>query len=234
MKFTQRLKKIAEYIPKDSKVADIGTDHGFIPGYLIENKIATYVVASDLNEASLNKAVKEVEKRNLQSLIDTRLGDGLHVLLPGEVDVVVIAGMGGILITKILEEGKDIAKTIKKFLLQPMRDSAYLREYLIENGYKICDEELVKEKQKYYEIIVAEHGRQKVKNDIYYEIGEKLIQKRHPLLKEFLQYKIDKMKQIIDKLPKCNKKRKQLEEKVKKFEVLINGLEMPSDSFHNG
>lgn len=71
--------------------------------------------------------------------------------------------MGGILITKILEEGKDIAKTIKKFILQPMKDSAYLRKYLIENGYKICDEELVKENQKYYEIIVAEHGRQKVK-----------------------------------------------------------------------
>nr|WP_245522806.1 class I SAM-dependent methyltransferase [Thermoanaerobacter italicus] len=143
MKLTERLRKIAEYIPHGSKVADIGTDHGFIPVYLIKSKIATYVVASDLNKGSLNKAVKEVQKRNLQSLIDTRLGNGLHVLLPGEVDVVVIAGMGGILITKILEEGKDIAKTIKKFLLQPMRDSAYLREYLIENGYKICDEELV-------------------------------------------------------------------------------------------
>jgi len=142
--------------------------------------------------------------------------------------------MGGILITKILEEGKDIAKTIKKFILQPMKDSAYLRKYLIENGYKICDEELVKENQKYYEIIVAEHGRQKVKNDIYYEVGEKLIQKKHPLLEEFLQYKIDKMKKIINKLPKTNEKRKQLDEKVKKFEVLINGLKMPSNSFHNG
>ncbi|GAB6118077.1 MAG: hypothetical protein XD65_0140 [Caldanaerobacter subterraneus] len=234
MKLTERLRKIAEYIPHGSKVADIGTDHGFIPVYLIKSKIATYVVASDLNKGSLNKAVKEVQKRNLQSLIDTRLGNGLNVLSPGEVDVVVIAGMGGILITKILEEGKDIAKTIKKFILQPMKDSAYLRKYLIENGYKICDEELVKENQKYYEIIVAEHGRQKVKNDIYYEVGEKLIQKKHPLLEEFLQYKIDKMKKIINKLPKTNEKRKQLEEKVKKFEVLINGLKMPSNSLHNG
>ncbi|KHO62891.1 MULTISPECIES: tRNA (adenine(22)-N(1))-methyltransferase [Thermoanaerobacter] len=234
MKLTERLRKIAEYIPHGSKVADIGTDHGFIPVYLIENKISTYVVASDLNKGSLSKAVKEVEKRNLQSLIDTRLGNGLNVLSPGEVDIVVIAGMGGISITKILDEGKNIAKTIKKFIFQPMRDSADLRKYLIENGYKISDEELVKENQKYYEIIVAEHGRQKVKNHIYYEVGEKLLQKRHPLLEEFLQYKIDKMKKIISKLPESNEKRKQLEEKVKKFEVLINGLEMPSNSFHNG
>ncbi|WP_029688642.1 class I SAM-dependent methyltransferase [Thermoanaerobacter sp. A7A] len=234
MKLTERLRKIAEYIPHGSKVADIGTDHGLIPVYLIENKISTYVVASDLNKGSLSKAVKEVEKRNLQSLIDTRLGNGLNVLSPGEVDIVVIAGMGGISITKILDEGKNIAKTIKKFIFQPMRDSADLRKYLIENGYKISDEELVKENQKYYEIIVAEHGRQKVKNHIYYEVGEKLLQKRHPLLEEFLQYKIDKMKKIISKLPESNEKRKQLEEKVKKFEVLINGLEMPSNSFHNG
>ncbi|HHW56974.1 MAG TPA: SAM-dependent methyltransferase [Clostridia bacterium] len=234
MKIKGRLKKIIEYIPVGSRVADIGTDHGLIPVYLVESGIAGFVIASDLNKGSLEKAIKKVEKRNLQSHIETRLGDGLKVLSLKEVDVIIIAGMGGILIAKILEEGKNIAKTVKRLVLQPMRDSDYLRKYLIENGYKICDEDLVKENQKYYEIIIAEQGRQKVKKDIYYEIGERLIEKNHPLLKEFLQHKINKLTKILNKLSEMNEKRKKLEKKIKEFEVLLNGLEMPSNSFYNG
>ncbi|MBZ4656215.1 MAG: trmK [Thermoanaerobacter sp.] len=234
MKLTERLKKIVEYIPYGTKVADIGTDHGFIPVYLIENNIASYVIASDLKSGSLNKAIEEIKKRGLQSFIDTRLGNGLSVLKPHEVEVVVIAGMGGILISQILEESKEIAKTIQRFILQPMRDSDYLRKYLVENGYKIYDEDLVKEKQKYYEIIVAEHGRQNIKNDIYYDIGQKLIEKNHPLLKDFVQYKIDKIQRIINKLPKEKKKYNQLKEKLEKFEVLRDGLKMSNNSFYDG
>jgi len=234
MRLPERLKAITKYIPPEVRVADIGTDHGFIPIYLVENKIAKYVIATDLNCGSLNKAIDNIKNKNLEMFIETRLGDGLKVLTPGEVEVAIIAGMGGLLIIKILTEGKEIAQTIKKFIFQPMRDADKLRRYLVQNGYKISEEDLVKERGKFYEIITAEHGRQKIENDVYYEIGPKLVEKNHPLLKEFLLYKIQKIRKILNKIPPGDPKRKGLEEKIKKLEVLGDGSEMPNNSFYNG
>jgi len=234
MRLTKRLKAIVKYVPKGAKLADIGTDHGFIPIYLVKNQIVDRVIATDLNWGSLKKAIENIEREGLKENIDTRLGDGLRVLKDFEVEVAIISGVGGLLIIKILEEGKEIAKSIKRFILQPMRDADKLRRYLVHEGYKICEEDLVKEKDKFYEIIVAEHGRQEIKDDIYYEVGPKLIENRHPLLKEYLIYKIKKIQRILDKLPEEDPKRKDLEEKIKKLEGLGYGGKMPNNSFNDG
>lgn len=238
MKLSKRLKTIVNFIPYGCKVADIGTDHGFIPVFLVLNGISDYVVASDLRIDSLNKAVKEIEKRKFNAYIDARLGNGLSVLKPEEVDVAVIAGMGGMLISDILKNDKEIADTIKRLILQPMKASDYLRKYLIKNGYIIVDEELVKEQDKYYEIIVAEHGAQMYSDEIYYEIGKKLIEKRHPLLLGFLKYKIDKMRKIINEMPTKNrdenKRYKELLSKIKRYEVFLNEFEMSDYSRNDG
>ncbi|MGB9809298.1 MAG: tRNA (adenine(22)-N(1))-methyltransferase, partial [Caldanaerobacter sp.] len=199
MRLTKRLKTIVKYVPKGVKLADIGTDHGFIPIYLVKNGIVERVIATDLNWGSLKRAIENIEKEGLKENIDTRLGDGLKVLKAYEVEVAIIAGMGGLLIIKILEEGKEIAKTIKRFIFQPMKDADKLRRYLLYEGYKICEEDLVKERDKFYEIIVAEHGRQEIKDEVYYEIGPKLVENSHPLLKEYLIYKIKKIQNILNK-----------------------------------
>lgn len=238
MKLSKRLKSIVNLIPVGSKVADIGTDHGFIPVFLALNGISDYVVASDLRIDSLNKAIKEIEKHKLNAYIKPRLGSGLSVLNPEEVDVAIIAGMGGILISNILENDEEIAKTIKRFIFQPMKASDYLRKYLIKNGYIIVDEELVKEQNKYYEIIVAEHGTQIYSDEIYYEIGKKLVEKRNPLLHEFLKYKIDKMRKIINEMltkkKNDNKRYKELLSKLKRYEVFLNEFEMSDYSRNDG
>ncbi len=200
MKMSNRLQAIANLIPKNSIVADIGTDHGYIPLFLIENAISKKVIASDISQGSLNKTISYIKELNLINLIIPRLGDGLEIIKPYEVDTVIIAGMGGLLIKDILSKDMNLTNSITNFVLQPMVASKELREYLYNNNFRITDEDLVREDGKYYEIILAKRGMDLVEQDIYYEIGKKLIEKKHPLLKEFMEFKIIKESNIMNNL----------------------------------
>lgn len=200
MELSNRLLEIVKFVTKDSIVADIGTDHGYIPVYLIQNNISKEVIASDISSGSLNKTIEYVNYLDLNDKIDTRLGNGLDVLKSNEVDTLIIAGMGGILISKILENNKEVSSTIDNFIFQPMVASKELRQYLVDNGYIIVDEALAKEAKKFYEIIYAKRGQSKIEKDIYFEIGQKLVENNHPLLKEFIQYKKNEIKEIKYKL----------------------------------
>ena len=200
MKMSNRLQAIANLIPKNSIVADIGTDHGYIPLFLIENAISKKVIASDISQGSLNKTISYIKELNLTNMIIPRLGDGLEIIKPYEVDTVIIAGMGGLLIKDILSKDMNLTNSITNFVLQPMVASKELREYLYNNNFRITDEDLVREDGKYYEIILAKRGMDLVEQDIYYEIGKKLIEKKHPLLKEFMEFKIIKESNIMNNL----------------------------------
>ncbi|MBS4535292.1 tRNA (adenine(22)-N(1))-methyltransferase TrmK [Clostridium sp. D2Q-14] len=197
MNLTPRLLEIANKVDKGSVVADIGTDHGYIPVYLVENNISDKIIACDVNEGPLQSAINYISKKEYKSFIDTRLGNGLNPLKPNEVDTVIIAGMGGILIANILEQDKEIADTIDKFILQPMVASDELRKYLNKNGYKIIDEKLSREDNRFYEIIVATHGKEEINDEIYYEIGYKLIENNDILLRDYLLKKINKTEKIL-------------------------------------
>lgn len=192
MKLSDRLQSIADFVQANSIVADIGTDHGYIPAYLINNKISKYVIATDISQGSLNKA-KEL---NLDGIC-TRLGNGLQVLKPFEVDTVIIAGMGGLLIRDILLKNIALTNSFTHFIFQPMVASKELREFLIGNNFVIIDEDLVREDNKYYEIIYAKIGKGFVEKEINYEISNILIKKKHSLLKEFIDFKIQSIEKII-------------------------------------
>lgn len=200
MELSNRLLEIIKFVPNDSSVADIGTDHGYIPVYLIQNSISKKVIASDISPGSLDKTIEYVDQLDLKDKIDPRLGDGLKILKPYEVDTVIFAGMGGILIAKLLEDNKEVSDTIENFIFQPMVASKELRQYLVNNGYIIVDESLAKEGRRFYEIIFAKKGKGKIQREIHYEIGHQLIEKKHPLLKEFLENKKEGIKEIINKL----------------------------------
>lgn len=200
MKLTPRLQTIAEKVDKGSIVADIGTDHGYIPIYLIENGISTKAIAADINKGPLDNARKQILLYNYQDKIETRLGNGLDVITLGEIDTIIIAGMGGLLIRDILTDNLATAKNAKKLILQPMVAQADLRKWLVDNGFKIIDEQLAKEGHKYYEILVAAEGDETVREDIYYEIGKKLIEKQDPLLEEYMRKQIDIQRSILKSL----------------------------------
>ena len=178
IKLSERLLKIANYISNEEDIADIGTDHGYLPLYLMEKNENRKAVFTDVNDGPLKKAENIIKREHPQmslSKFDIRKGDGLQPLQPGEVDTVIMAGMGGVLIKEILEV--DIAKTksFKKLILQPRNGSHKLRKWLIANDFYISDEELAHEKKRICEIILVEPGsdkkNQEFKNDLDYEFS---------------------------------------------------------------
>ena len=200
LNLTPRLQAIADFVEKDSKLADIGTDHAYIPVYLVREKVTGSAIASDLNAGPFENAKKYVSGSGLSSSIDVRLGSGMEVLSPGEVDTVIIAGMGGILIADIMETSREVSKKVENFILQPMVGMRELRTYLQENGYKVAGERLANEGNKYYQIIHAVHGRDEIKSELEYEVSSALLSSDDPLLKEFLELKLEKTDKIIESI----------------------------------
>lgn len=202
MKLTDRLLKIALLVSKGKKIADIGTDHGYIPVYLLNKGTIPFAILADVNKGPLENARKEVKYNNLTDKTDLRLGSGIEVLKKDEVDEIIIAGMGGILISELLEANKEVAHSVDKLILQPMQAQEELRKYLLGNGYEIVNEVLVKEDFRIYEIIETKYtGKNTILEDeIYFEVSKKLIENNDPLLKEFIDKKIYKYNSIIKKL----------------------------------
>ena len=197
IKLSPRLEVIADCVAGAKLIADIGTDHGYLPVYLVENAMVSRVIASDTNWQPLKKAEKIINEQQLQKQIETRLGSGLSVLKPGEVDAVVMAGMGGLLIRDLLEAQPDVARQKKKLVLQPMNNQAVLRKYLAASGFRIIREELAREGDRVYEIIVAEPGTMTFTNPLEYELGFEFYLHKHPLLIALIERKIFLEQQIV-------------------------------------
>ena len=202
MKLTDRLLKIASLVDNGKRIADIGTDHGYIPVYLLNQNKIQYAILGDVNKGPLENARKEVTRNKLQDKVDLRLGSGIEVLKENEVDEIIIAGMGGMLINNLLKANEKVAHTTEKLILQPMQAPEELRMFLYQNGYKILDEHLVREEHRLYEIIVCKYeGLEPQEIDpIYYEIGLKLIQNNDPLLNDFIENKIRINQNVLKKL----------------------------------
>lgn len=153
-----RLFKIASLLEPCKCLADIGTDHGYIPIFALENGICERAIASDINAGPLARAREHAQQSGFEGKIDLRLGGGLSTIEAGEADTIVIAGMGGILIAEILESSPQIVREAKTLILQPMTAQTELREYLAKGGYTLQKEYLVAEDEKIYNIFVVKVG----------------------------------------------------------------------------
>lgn len=203
---SERLKTIIKLFDKCNSAADIGTDHAYIPEMLINNRLCNNVIATDLNEGPYKIAKGYVESIGLEDSIEVRLGNGLQPVELVEVDTIVIAGMGGILITKILEEKVEGFDELKTLILQPMNAADKVRKYLNEKGFCIIDEEIAKEDHHFYELIKARKSSKACmyENELFYETGKTLFEKKHSLLKQFVENKMRINAEIIDKMDKAN------------------------------
>lgn len=150
MEMSARLKLIAGFVTEGYVVADIGTDHGYIPIWLIKADRIPRAIAMDIGKGPLERAQENIKQYGYEDRIETRLSDGLKELRENEADSVVIAGMGGPLIVSLLEAGKTALNTVKELILSPHTDIYLVRHYLIENGYDIVREEMVYDMGKYY------------------------------------------------------------------------------------
>ena len=186
MELGGRLRAIAAQVGSYHRMADIGTDHAFLPVWLIQNNRITYAVAGDVQPGPLEAAKRSVREAGLEPAIAVRLGNGLQVVAPGEVDVVVIAGMGGPTIREILESSPTVVDKLRRIVCQPMIGAAILREWFLTNGWEIIGEDIVMEDGRLYEIIVAEPGKPMPITELLLEIGPVLWRRQHPLLREHL------------------------------------------------
>ncbi|MBR5808978.1 MAG: SAM-dependent methyltransferase [Clostridia bacterium] len=201
---TPRLEMILRHV-KGKTCADIGTDHAYVPIKLAEAGIK--VIATDIMPGPLKIAAENVKKQNAD--VELRLGGGLSPIKKREVDTVIIAGMGGEMIEKIISEDKDKAKEVR-LILQPMNRQAELREYLIKSGFNILEEDLAKEGFKVYNLIVAEYSDEKGENFAGYE------------------------REIDRHLPKCLYENTYfdalLEKKKREFTKILEGLKKSKDA----
>jgi tRNA (adenine22-N1)-methyltransferase len=182
-----RLAAIAAYIPPGALVADIGTDHALLPISLVKTGRASRAVATELNEKPFQTALKNVLEARVDGRVEVRKGDGLEALRPGEVEVVIIAGMGGNTMAGALSRSPLVLAGVRRLVLQPMADPGDLRRWLAKNGWRLVDEDLVKDDGKFYVILVAQQGEEPCRDDFLMEIGPLLINKCSPLLVEYLE-----------------------------------------------
>jgi tRNA (adenine22-N1)-methyltransferase len=199
IKLSDRLQKIADFIEPGESVADVGTDHGFLPIALWEQGKSPHVILSDINAGPLEKARFNINKYFPEKEFDIRIGSGIQTIRPAEVDDIVIAGMGGLLIAEILGDDLEKSRSYKKLILQPRNAQNKLRAWLLENGFTIRDEVLVRERKYLCEIIQAVPGGSETAkalnkkidpDDIDLEISPILFVKNDPLLVEFIENKI--------------------------------------------
>ena len=153
---SKRLQAVADMVDKGSKIADVGTDHGFVPIYLVGSGKVNQAIAMDVRKGPLDRARQNVAEYGLEDKIMLRLSDGLEKLSQGEADEMICAGMGGPLMVKILEEGNPREKRLKYLILEPQSDILCFRKYLRKNGYSIISEKFIEEDGKYYPVIKAE------------------------------------------------------------------------------
>lgn len=157
-KLSVRLDTVARFVPFGSKLADIGSDHAYLPCFLVKNREVPFAIAGEVAAGPLESARRQVIAEGLAEVISVRMGDGLEVVEPGEVDCITIAGMGGALITSILEQGKNKLGSVKRLVLQPNISAVSIRKWLLMNNWELIDEEILEEDGKIYEILAAEKG----------------------------------------------------------------------------
>lgn len=198
-----RLLKIAQMIDKCDVVADIGTDHAYLPIYLLQEGICKKAVATDISKAPLLKAERNINKYNMAGAIELRLGEGMEPINDDECDVIVIAGMGGVLISEILEASFNKTRKAKSIIMQPMYTDEVLREYLLTKGFNIINEVLVRDGRRTYVIIKAAYdGVKRTESALFYHVGRPLFDNMDPLLKAHLERKIRIQTKIVQGLDK--------------------------------
>lgn len=231
IKLSNRLSHVAALVPTGAVLADVGTDHGYIPIALVQQGRIQRALAMDIGKGPLERAKVHIRANGLEHCIETRLSDGLMGLKAGEADCVVIAGMGGGIVIHILQTGTIREKGIGTLILQPQSEIHKVREYLVRKDYEIVAEDMVYEDGKYYPMmkvkVQAEQlsagelpDPQGIKQQVEFLYGKHLLAQRHPVLKQYLAYELQ-IKEKIKKDLEKNEKNTGIIERLEEIEYDI-------------
>jgi len=222
IQLSQRLQTVAQYITKGHRMADIGSDHAMLPVYLVQHHICSFAIAGEINEGPWQAASKQIANANLSDAIVARRGNGLEVIAPHEVDTITICGMGGALISTILEQGYAQGKLegVKELVLQPNIGEDAVRAWLLKHNWALQDESILEEDGKIYEVLYAKKidGAKEWNEQLYNDnqlalpyaepirkalalrIGPYLLKKRDDVLRKKWLAESDKLDYIISSL----------------------------------
>ena len=196
MEISERLKTVASFVRTSRVIADIGTDHGYIPIYLCLEDTIDRAIACDVNREPVRRAACNINRYGLG-------GDGLKPVKTGEAEGAVIAGMGGMLIIDILDECREKTGALGELVLQPQTDVDRVRRYIHSIGFKIDDEAVIFEDGIYYNVIRAVRGKEKYDSEADYIFGRINIRRKDPTLKEFIEKDMNKSKRIMETLERA-------------------------------
>ncbi len=200
-----RLSAVASFVPKGARMADIGSDHAYLPAHLLLQSKINFAVVGEVAKGPLENARHELAKQRLTDVTVLRLADGLAaVTAADQIDTVTIAGMGGLLIRDILATAKARGQVFETLILQPNTDEAVVRQWLIANAYQLTHERIVQEEKHFYEIIVAKPGKQTLSSlDITF--GPFLRDEQSPVFKAKWQKEADRIALIFERMSAAGK-----------------------------
>ena len=222
LKISERLATVAGLIPQGSDFVDIGTDHGYVPIWLLQNGRIRSAIAMDVNKGPLARAKENRDKYGFTDVMDIRLSNGFEKLKPGEGESVLIAGMGGPLMIRIIEEGRANASSIQTWVLQPQSEIPSVRRYLHEHGFVIVEEIMLKDEGKYYMAMKAVVGEANSWTDLEYLFGKFLLEEKHSVLHEFILKEIQVYERIEKQLEDSNQTETTRYEEVKGYLTSLN------------
>ena len=225
MKLSKRLQTIADFVKKGAVVADIGTDHAHIPIYLIKNNIISKAYACDINKGPLEKAEENINYYGVKN-IELRLSNGLEKLKTDEADTVIIAGMGGELITDILEKGRRFFESKRKFILSPHTKIDEVRKFLLSNGFEITKEDMCIDEGKFYTVMEAKYTENKeMYSEAEFLYGKYLIENKHPVLLRFLKKEEAKYISILSNIGLNEERKTELRHRLDIIKETINEMQ---------
>ena len=220
---SKRLELVASFVPQGAVLLDVGSDHAYLPIDLVERGRIKSAIAGEVVEGPYQSAVKNVEAHGLKEKIQVRLANGLAAFEEADqVSVITIAGMGGRLIARILEEGLDKLANVERLILQPNNREDDLRIWLQENGFQIVSESILEEADKFYEILVVEAGQMKLSaSDVRF--GPFLSKEVSPVFIKKWQKEATKLEFALSQIPEKN-----LEER----QVLVDKIQAIKEVLH--
>lgn len=205
MQLSNRMRKLASLVTKGNRLADVGTDHAYIPIALVREGRIPSALAMDVNQGPLSRAREHIRSSGLDTYIETRLSDGLEKLRAEEADTVLIAGMGGMLTVRILEGGFHCLDTVQELILQPQSDIQEVRKWLYVHGYRIVAEDVAEEDGKYYPMMKAVHGREGMPQEAELYYGNVELQRAPDLLCACLLKQLAREQNVMESLRRCGK-----------------------------
>lgn len=224
---SERLRAVTELVTKGNRVADIGCDHAYTSIYLVEKGIAPCAIAMDINAGPIERAKENVALYGLTDKIVVRRSDGVKELEAGEADTLLITGMGGLLMKKILSDKPEVTHTAKELVLQPQSEVEELRRFLHNIGFVIVAEQMQKEDGKFYVMFRAKKGEIPVWTDLEYRYGAYLLKERSAVFLEYIAWELQQKEQILGNLEqieteKAMVRREQLKKEIEELQQILS------------